>query len=75
MKKVYLFLFLLIICYSGVKGQKIIEIDTKTQGFTRYSGYFNFYWDEKTGRVLLEIDKFIPWFRWWPDDRHSFGFN
>ncbi len=58
MKKVYLFLFLLIICYSEAKGQKTSEIDSKTQGFTRYSGYFNFYWDEKTGRVLLEIDKF-----------------
>ncbi|MGZ3874733.1 MAG: zinc-dependent metalloprotease, partial [Mucilaginibacter sp.] len=29
----------------------------KTKGFTRYNGYFNFYWDNNSGRVFLEIDR------------------
>jgi hypothetical protein len=58
MKKVYLLLFILLSLSQVVKAQKTGEIDSKTQGFTKYRGYFNFYWDEKTGRILLEINKF-----------------
>ncbi|WP_342646367.1 zinc-dependent metalloprotease [Mucilaginibacter sp. CSA2-8R] len=29
-----------------------------TQGMKKFEGYFNFYYDEKTGKVLLEVDKF-----------------
>nr|WP_240337000.1 zinc-dependent metalloprotease [Rufibacter sp. SYSU D00308] len=29
----------------------------KTAGMQKFSGYFPFYWDEATGRILLEIDK------------------
>jgi hypothetical protein len=28
-----------------------------TQGLKKYEGYFNFYYDEKSSRILLEIDK------------------
>jgi hypothetical protein len=28
-----------------------------TQGMKKYDGFFNFYYDEKTGKVLLEVDK------------------
>ncbi len=58
MKKVYLFFLLIIFYYPTAKGQKTNEIDSKTQGLIRYTGYFNFYWDEKTGKILLEVDKF-----------------
>jgi len=44
--------------FTVAQAQKISEIDSKTQGFTKYTGYFNFYWDDKTGRILLEVDKF-----------------
>jgi len=58
MKKVYLVLFLLLFVNINVKAQKIDEIDARTKGLTKYNGYFNFYWDEKTGKIFLEIDKF-----------------
>lgn len=34
------------------------SIAAVTQNMKKYEGYFNFYYDEKTARVLLEIDKF-----------------
>lgn len=37
-----------------VSAQTLAE---KTKGMQRVSGYFPFYWDEKGGRILLEIDK------------------
>src|SRR5882724_1292300 len=58
MKKKYLLLFLLLLLNIIVKAQKASEIESKTHGFTKYQGYFTFYWDEKTGRILLEVDKF-----------------
>ena len=58
MKKIYLILFLIINISLSARAQKAGEIETKTQGFTKYTGYFNFYWDEKTGRILLEVDRF-----------------
>lgn len=33
------------------------DIMAKTQGMNKYEGYFNFYWDDKTGRILLEVNK------------------
>lgn len=57
MKKIYLLILLALgVCYVA-KAQKTDEIEKKTQGFTRYSGYYNFYWDEKTGKIWLEVDK------------------
>jgi hypothetical protein len=57
MKKIYLLLCLFLSLNIAAKAQKSNEIDTKTQGLTKYAGYFNFYWDEKTGRILVEVDK------------------
>ena len=31
--------------------------DTKTQKMQAFKGYFNFFWDEKEGKIWLEIDK------------------
>jgi hypothetical protein len=58
MKKVYLFFFALLIFVLNVKAQQADEIAAKTKGLNKYTGYFNFYWDEKTGKLFLEIDKF-----------------
>lgn len=33
-------------------------ISSKTKKMQAYPGHFNFYWDEKEGKVWLEIDKF-----------------
>lgn len=32
-------------------------IASVTQGLKKYEGFFNFYYDEKTGKVYLEVDK------------------
>lgn len=58
MKKVYLFFFALLVFVLNVKAQQTDEVTAKTKGFIKYKGYFNFYWDEKTGKIFLEIDKF-----------------
>ena len=34
------------------------NIAAKTKAFKKYGGYFNFYWDEVSGKIYLEIDKF-----------------
>jgi len=34
------------------------SISAVTQNFKKYDGYFNFYYDDKSGKVYLEIDKF-----------------
>lgn len=57
MKKICLVLFLLIGSFSLIKAQKANDFETKTKDFTKHTGYFNFYWNEKTGQLLLEIDK------------------
>lgn len=58
MKKVYLLFILFSFSILNVKAQKADDIEAKTKGLTKYTGYFNFYWDEKTGKIFLEIDKF-----------------
>ncbi|MGZ3944535.1 MAG: zinc-dependent metalloprotease [Mucilaginibacter sp.] len=56
MKKIYIFLFLISL-FTVVKAQDTPTIASKTKGLTKYAGYFNFYWNEKNGQILLEIDK------------------
>jgi hypothetical protein len=58
MKKYLLLIFLILFCSHLLKAQKTDNIQSKTQGLTKYTGYFNFYWDDKTGKVFLEIDGF-----------------
>lgn len=58
MKKLYLSLFLLISFLSFANAQKENDFDAKTKGLTKYSGYFNFYWNDKTGQAFLQIDRF-----------------
>jgi hypothetical protein len=44
------------ICLSA-SAQKLPAIDEKTNGLKKYEGFLNFYWDENSGKVWLEIDK------------------
>jgi hypothetical protein len=50
-------LLLLIIIPSFLAAQKLATIEEKTSGLKKYEGYLNFYWDENTGKIWLEIDK------------------
>ena len=54
MKKVFLVLFLLpVFSFS----QKLPALEEKTKDLKKYEGFFNFYWDENTGKIFLEVDK------------------
>src|SRR5687767_14266175 len=49
-------IFLLALPFT-LLAQKIPTIEEKTTGFTKYPGFFSFYWDENQGKIWLEIDK------------------
>jgi hypothetical protein len=45
---------------SGVRGQQAQETKTiasKTANLRAFPGYFRFFWDEKEGKIWLEVDK------------------
>ncbi|NJK84412.1 MAG: DUF5117 domain-containing protein, partial [Saprospiraceae bacterium] len=56
MPKHYL-LLLLIMPFSLLHGQTDTTIAKKVANMNAYEGYFKFYWEEKTGKIWLEIDK------------------
>lgn len=37
--------------------QPLPSIEDKTKGLKKYEGYLNYYWDDATGKVWLEVDK------------------
>ncbi len=43
---------------AGTTRGAIASIESATQGMKKMDGYFTFYYDEKTGKILLEVDKF-----------------
>jgi hypothetical protein len=51
---VVLFLFLFPV---AIGAQSLPSIEDKTKGLKKYEGYLNYYWDEATGKIWLEIDK------------------
>ena len=53
MRKLFLFLFLLPLFTSA---QKLPTIEEKTKDLKKQEGFFNFYWDENTGKIWLEVD-------------------
>ncbi len=52
MNKINLTILLFFAIFSQSFAQTIAE---KTQGMTKYEGYFNFYWEAENGKVWLEI--------------------
>lgn len=56
MKKIIYFLLVGFLFQTSSLLAQNIEI--KTKGFIKYPGYFNFYWDDNSGKIYLEIDKF-----------------
>jgi Met-zincin/Domain of unknown function (DUF5117) len=47
-------LLLLLFCCVNLQAQKLTE---KVAGMEKFPGFFTFYWDAKTGKIWLEIDK------------------
>jgi Met-zincin/Domain of unknown function (DUF5117) len=54
MRVVFLFLCL---SFGTLIAQTPSSYETKTQKMQAFKGYFNFFWDEKEGKIWLEIDK------------------
>ena len=50
-------IILLVLIPSFLTAQKLPSIEEKTKDFKKQEGYLNFYWDENTGKLWLEIDK------------------
>jgi len=47
-----------IYCFGNTQTPKSLPtIKEKTGDMKKYSGFFNFYWDKKSGKIWLEIDK------------------
>ena len=50
-------LLLLFILPFVVFAQKLPSIEEKTSAMKKYEGFFNFYWDDATGKIWLDINK------------------
>lgn len=50
-------LFALLLCSITVIAQPLPSVEEKTKAFKRYEGFLDFYWDENSGRLWLQIDK------------------
>jgi uncharacterized protein DUF4953/uncharacterized protein DUF5117 len=50
-------LLLLVISVLPVQAQKPQNITEKVAGMEKFPGFFPFYWDNKAGKIWLEIDK------------------
>lgn len=57
MRKHYIFVLLALISYT-VSAQKIPSISEKTANAKKYEGFMNFWWDESSGKIWLEISQF-----------------
>jgi len=56
--KRWAFLLTFVFVASPFLSLEALTIQEKTASMQKYLGYFTFYWDEKEGKVWLEIDKF-----------------
>jgi len=50
-------LLLFSLSFLSVNAQNLSSIEDKTKNLKKYEGFLNYYWDENTGKIWLEIDK------------------
>jgi len=77
MKKNHLFsgLFLAVILSAFTSAQALPSITDKTKGMKSYKGFINFFWDEKDGKIWLEIKHFDTEFLYVDFLSHGLGSN
>ena len=51
------FLLLLLLAPFSLLAQKLPSVYERTKDLKAYEGFFNFYWDENAGKLLLEVNK------------------
>ena len=52
-----IFLTLLVVSTFSFAQTKVASVIEFTQSFKKFEGYFNFYYDDKTGKIYLEVDQ------------------
>lgn len=57
MKKYVLVVLLLMAYVPLVVAQKTDDFTSKTKSLKKFPGYFDFYWEEATGKIYLDVDK------------------
>jgi len=50
-------------------------ISEKTEGMVKHDGFYSYYWDEKEGKIWLEVDKLDYEFLYWNALRSGLGSN
>lgn len=50
-------LLIVLLIIPFIAGAQTASIADKTKGLKAYNGFFNFYWDEKNGKIFLEVNK------------------
>jgi len=52
-----LFLFVLLSTFLPGFSQKLPSVEEKTRDMKKYTGFLDFYWDENTGKIWLDINR------------------
>jgi hypothetical protein len=73
-KSIVLCLFLFPVCIYS-QSDALPTVKEKTDALKKYSGYFNFYWDSREGKIWLEIDHFDDEFLLVNSLSHGVGSN
>jgi hypothetical protein len=50
-------LLIIVLFPAFAAAQTLTSIEEKTRGLKKYEGYLNYYWDDATGKIWLEVDK------------------
>jgi hypothetical protein len=50
-------IILILLAPVYLAAQKLPSVEDKTKDLKKQEGFFNFYWDENTGKIWMEIDK------------------
>ena len=61
--------------YIYSQSKDLPTVKEKTDGLKKYSGYFNFFWDSREGKIWLEIDHFDDEFLLVNSLSHGVGSN
>lgn len=59
MRRIVLFSFLTALLFTLFAAHSLAQttISEKTEGMEKYEGFFDYWWDDTTGKIWLEIDK------------------
>ncbi len=66
---------LLFFTLTSVFSQDKPSFSEKTEGMKKHKGFFSFYWDDKEGKIWLEIDKLDTEFLYYPSLSAGMGSN